>query len=192
MRQCEVLRALASAPDHEIGTLVAAMFLGFPTLRMGPDEAKRTAMLYVSQLREFPAWAVKKACENILQDKVSGRSADFAPSVAVVVAECRALVKDLWTERNKLASVLDADVYHEPTADERQAVKDGFDKLIADLKLATPYGEMKRPDDPFAGGPDVILAKLEAGKLVPVPGFSPRLSKLLGLSPDDEMKRAAE
>lgn len=192
MRQCEVIRAMHPAADHEIGTLIAAMFLGFPTLRLGPDEARRTAQLYVSQLREFPAWAVKRACERILQDKVSGRNPDFSPSVAVVVAECRELVRDLQAEKVKLARVLDADVYHEPTADEKAAVKAGYEKLIADLRLNDPFAPSAKGAASLTR--DESAARLEALKECPepLPAMSPGLAKLMGLSPAASMPGAAE
>ena len=180
MRHCEVLRALHPAQDDEIRTLVAAMFMGFPTLKMGPDDAKKTAAVYVSQLREFPAWAVKEGCQRIMQDKISGRSRDFAPSVATLVGAVRDLVINLQAENARLAALLDADVYHAPTESERAAIKAKFDELLADLRLNEPFHKsapLNTPLDPVATVDRLMFEKETQDPLL----MSARIKAAVGL-----------
>ena len=180
MRQCEVLRALHGAQDDEIRTLIAAMFMGFPTLKMGPEDARKTAAVYVSQLREFPAWAIKAGCERILQDKISGRSSDFAPSIATLVGVVREQVKDLQSEGIKLKALLAADVYRAPTDEERAAVKAKFDELLAELRLNEPFQKSASLNTPL--DPAAVEARLTAERDTLPPAMpGPLLCAALGL-----------
>lgn len=193
LRMCECERALTAAQDHEIKVLVLAMFLGFPTLRLSREEADRTSALWVSQLRDFPSWAIKQACENALQDRISGRSADFVPSVAVIASQCAKLVQPTRDERGKLKALVDADVYHAPTDDERARVKAGFEKLIADLKLRDPLTRSAPDTGPL--DPVAVTEKLlEQRDSLPPPELSNELRGKLGLIVDeyDARKAAAE
>lgn len=193
LRMCECERALTSAQDHEIKVLVLAMFLGFPSLRLAKDEADRMSALWVSQLRDFPAWTIKQACENALQDRISGRSADFVPSVAVIASECAKLVQPTRDERGKLKALVDADVYHAPTDDERARVKAGFEKLIADLKLRDPFTKSAVDTGPL--DPGAVTEKLlEERDARPAPELSKALRGKLGAIADqyDARKAAAE
>lgn len=198
-RHLDVTGLLHPAHDDEIRMLVAAMFLGFPNLKISPDDAKKTAALYVSQLRDFPAWAVKKACENVLQDRVSGRSPDFAPSVATIAGICRDHVRDLAEENGRLAAIIGADVYHVPSDDERARVKAGFEKLIAELRLNEPFAPNKPSDAYQQLDPDAARAAAESRlselAAAPAPALSPALRATMGLPPSrpsPDYREAAE
>lgn len=179
-RHLDVGGLLHPATDDKIKILVVAMFYGFPNLKIPEDEAKRTAAVYVSQLREFPEWAVKKACEQILQDKVSGRSPDFAPSIATLVGLCRGFVRDLQEERAKLAAIMQADVYHAPSDDERAAVKAKFEALVSDLKLRAPFMR-SAPDTGPLDPVEVERRLIDERDARPMPPLSPALAAFMGI-----------
>lgn len=189
-RQLDVGGLLHPATDDKIKILVVAMFYGFPNLKIPEDEAKRTAAVYVSQLREFPEWAIKKACEQILQDKVSGRSPDFAPSIATLVGLCRGFVRDLQEERARLAAIIDADVYHAPSDDERAAVKAKFEALVADLKLRAPFTR-SAPDTGPLDPVEVERRLIDERDARPAPELSNELRGKLGKIADDYIARKA-
>lgn len=174
MRRGEVTRALTPAQDHECQVLVTAMFMGFPGVRMDADTAKKTTALYTSQLREFPAWAVKEACQRAMQDRISGRSADFVPSVATLVGECSRIVQPLRTEKAQLDAVVDADVYHEASAEEKARLRAEFDKLVNDLRLRDP---LKRDD--YVESADAALERLRGQAL---PQMSDALARQVGVA----------
>jgi hypothetical protein len=94
--------------------------------------------------------------------------------------------EDLEIERNKLQSLLSADVYHVATDAERAAVKEGFEKLVADLRLNEPFAKPGAPADAYKQmDPDAVRRnaerRLEELRDMRAPVLSASLRKSLGM-----------
>lgn len=130
---------------------VAAMFTGFPSVRMDAEEAKTTTAMYVSCVAHLPLWAVEQGCRAAVE-----RKSPFPPSSGEFKAFCEAAAKEARDERTDLEAILNADVYRVPPADERERIKRGFCELLRDLgwneRDAIPASMVERamegqPDD---------------------------------------------
>jgi hypothetical protein len=129
-----VKSASSAMPISQLEARVARMFLRFPSSAKSVTE--ETIRAYAFDVAKFPLWAVEAAIQRVIADP---SPKDFAPSSPVLQGECRFVMRPFAEELAQISIVLDADVYHEPSDDERARIKAGFDKLIADLRLREPF-----------------------------------------------------
>lgn len=125
--------ALAPCDRGDAARAIAQMFLAYPQLRLGPDEARATIAVYVSQVQEFPAWAVVAGCQKIIQRPIA-----FPPSAG----ELRAAVADetgwVKTEAWKLGHILSAEIEEPRAAVAADEMRARFANLRQEFAAADP------------------------------------------------------
>jgi hypothetical protein len=156
---------------------VARLFLRFPSSRLTDATAEATIAAYAQDLEQFPLWAVDQAMLEAIR-----KGGAFAPSSPELRKACERAVASSRAEAAEIRAVLHADVYREPSADERERARAGFEELIADLKLREDNHGFKRPDQRPLSRPEA-QAWLEryAADPPPLPMLSDSARKSLGL-----------
>jgi hypothetical protein len=161
---------------------VARLFLRFPSSRLTDATAEATIAAYAQDLEPFPVWAIDQAMLQAIR-----RGGAFAPSSPELRRACEMVVSSFRSEAAEIRAVLHADVYREPTADERERAQLGFEKLIADLKLREDFHGFKRPDQRPLSRPEAQeWLERYACSAPPLPQLSPAARKSIGLPVSDE------
>lgn len=124
------------ATEREIGAWVARLFAGLGHAKADVDEAQRKLETYIAVLRGAPLWALREAVLGFLRGSVPGQGREFAPPTAALQAEIVRLTLPFRQERAKIRAVLAADVYREPTDEEKARVHERMRQIMADLRGA--------------------------------------------------------
>lgn len=117
-----------------IARRVARLFLRFPSSRLTDANSEATVAAYAADLSKFPLWAIDQAMLEAIQ-----KGGAFAPSSPDLRAMCERVMRRTAEEAADIRAVLTADVYREPSDEEREKIKAGFDALVADLELRAPF-----------------------------------------------------
>ena len=89
----EVLRPQGEDERAEVESALAAMLGGFRSMRQTGEDAEIVVAVLRAVLREFPSWAIERACLRIAR-RQAGLDPRWAPNDAEVVAVCEAVVAD--------------------------------------------------------------------------------------------------
>ena len=111
--------------------------LRFPSSANAPDMAARITV-YVSDLSEFPMWAITKAIE-------AHSRAQFAPSSALLVDAARSAKADVVDEGLKIDRLLRAEVRAEQSPADRAMVERGYRDLVDKLRENEPFDMHAKP-----------------------------------------------
>lgn len=115
----------------EVGKLLTA----FPHRDAGDADMAARADAYFDALAEAPAWAVRQARLKVISGEYVGSlDARFAPTSPQFAGIVRGILKPLKDDLGDLERLASATAEHEPSAEERERVKEGFAKLRASLK----------------------------------------------------------
>jgi hypothetical protein len=118
---------LAVAGFDRAMELVAPILALYGTKSMTDGEKRGTLRMYGDALRNFPEWAIT---ETLLRFNRGGFDQDeFAPKPATIAKVCSEICAVHHDERAKIQRLLTAEVYHEPTAEERERVAGGLQAL---------------------------------------------------------------
>ena len=135
-REQRLTAAMLHGSREAMARAVSTMFLGFRNVRMADEEAAKTVALYVSCVDRLPGWAVDQGCRAAVE-----RNTPFPPSAGEFKALCEAVCEPVRTERGRINSILQADVYRLPDANERARVSAGFNELKRTLGLDLEFGK---------------------------------------------------
>ena len=143
-RMCELADALVPASHEAIVKSIGMMRAGFPALSTTEAERVTSIKVYAAALKEFPEWAIGQACRAAIEGRI-GRG-QYAPAAPELVAECQRVTAPVREEHVRIATILNAEVYHEPEPEEKARVNAAFDELTRGLVAALDMGEAsKRP-----------------------------------------------
>jgi hypothetical protein len=90
-------------------------------------------------LAKVPLWAVDAACLEVVRS-----GAKFAPSAPELILMAEGYCAPFRAEQGQIRRVLDAEVWHEPSAEEKARIQAGFAKLMADLRMNEPYDKPRK------------------------------------------------
>src|SRR5215831_824323 len=126
-----LLRPMGVEDRKHAGKALAAMFLGFPNMRVSNSEGIITA--YIMALADFPLFAVTEACEDVVKRRVD-INPDFAPTAPrmgdLATAHLAPLRGELATiEKTLSARVLEKEI----TPAERERISVGLHELAAHM-----------------------------------------------------------
>lgn len=124
------------ATEREIGAWLTRLFRGLAHARADVDDAKGVIETYLAVLRGVPLWALREAVLRFLAGSVPRPDSRFAPSSAELRSEALRLAAPFRAERAKIAAILHADVYREPTPEERERVHSRMKALLDELRCA--------------------------------------------------------
>lgn len=164
-------RSMIRCAERVVASLVLALFLRFPSAANAADQEARDR-LYVSELRQFPQWALEA-----VMTRVKG---SFAPSLPDLVALVRGELVAVHAEISSLSRVLSADTYHVPDEAERERVEAAYRDLLE--KLEWNMDDMRPAKKRLPTRQEAILA-VENMRAEPMtlPPLSDRLRAHLGL-----------
>ena len=129
-RQFAVAAALQGAPMSDLEEQVAALMMGYPSMRgLSKIEAQILVRKYADDLDGVPLWAIRAACKDISRGAVADMNPDFAPSAARVRQQADEHLERFEKEARDLRVVLTAKI--EPPADPemKARIKLGFQKM---------------------------------------------------------------
>lgn len=178
-RAGELANSLQPGERGDIAQAISQVFLAYQQMKLAPSEAKATIALYVSQVSEFPIWAVRQGCEAIIR-----RPSQWPPSAGEVRTAVEATARAARDERAAITGILTAEITHEPSGDERARIKQGFAKLMGDLGRKTA-----QPSEQTKAQAEAWLTEQEANPR-PAPKLSEAALRACGVNPptQDEMR----
>jgi hypothetical protein len=95
-RYADVTKAIESFSTEreasEVKLDLMAMFAGFRNMRQQDDSSRNTVMILMGLLREFPAWAIRKACLKIVKDSDADRDPRWPPNDSEILKAVRVFV----------------------------------------------------------------------------------------------------
>ena len=141
-REAQLTASLAPGPMHDIQRALLQMFLAFPSSN-GLDMQGAVAA-YAAALSIFPAWAVTRACEDVVRGRAGGNKA-FAPSAAEVSSHVTGILSDAKREAALIRKVLGAQIYREVSDDEKARVSAAFRALADELGMSSWGSEGDKP-----------------------------------------------
>lgn len=114
------LRPISTATEEKkrASQALAAMFMGFPSLR-NTDNAAMVAA-YLMALDDLPVSAVIKACEDVAKRRVKGTDPDFPPTGPRLYEVAQKYTRPAEGERIKIKRTLDAKVGDAPISPEER------------------------------------------------------------------------
>lgn len=89
----EALRPFSEEEAPRVKSALAAMFSGFRQMRQADEDMEATLTVARAVLREFPAWAIERACLNIARREIKEIDARYPPSDAQIVDVVRNILK---------------------------------------------------------------------------------------------------
>lgn len=184
-RRAELGAGLTRSEPRDIVERVARLFMRFPSSRLPDDVAKATLAAYAHDLALFPLWAIDTAFLAVIAGQADTSKA-FAPSSIELRKACEKAMQPVYEELAELTRILNAEVYREPTPDEKARVQALFDDLRDELKM-----NVDPRDDAAKAGRRVLTraeadAALERAKANPsAPPMSDALRARLGLRVDE-------
>jgi hypothetical protein len=119
----ELDAALAPGNLEDVEYEVSAFRLQFGLVRQGDELESRAAVTLTARHlinAKFPTWVVAETFRRILNAEaetipVSG----FAPTLPMLVNECKAVLQKVHEEREPIRLLLQAEIYPEPTEDQK-------------------------------------------------------------------------
>lgn len=131
------LEPFGEGEQTELAATLGALFSGFRSMRQTGDSVGATIEITLAVLREFPAWAIKKACLGIAQGKFPDIDQRFPPNDTQI----HAAVTDLVAyHRRRLADterLIEAKVADRTPLKSRERVQEEFiEKSFHDGKHA--------------------------------------------------------
>ena len=137
---------------------------------------------YAQDLEPFPLWAIDKAMMAAVQ-----KGGAYAPSSPELRKACDRAIAESRAEAAEVKAVLNAEIYREPTADEKERGLAMFREVVAELKLLEPFGgETKRAlSSVTRPEAETALERLQADTR-PLPKLSDTARKSMGLPPRTE------
>lgn len=109
-RACALETALTPFADRDqdqVTADLAAMLSGFRYMRQEGDAADAAIEVTIAVLREFPAWAISRACASIVRERIERR---YAPNDTETLDAVRAIVRPYRQAAEQARALLDAKV----------------------------------------------------------------------------------
>lgn len=133
--------------------VVGAMLSGFRSMRQEGEDAEATVTITLAVLREFPAWAIQRACITLSRGEMRSE-VRFAPNDAEIADSCRRLVSIYHSALENAQSLLAA-VPAEPVAPKPSPAE-------IEATLGRKTGDRAKPDGGHAARVAADLARRKA------------------------------
>lgn len=136
---------LTAAEPEAISRCITSLGVVLPSRSTNAEAAKMELALTVEALKAFPEWAVANVCRRYLDGRLgNGR---YAPTPPELAKACRELIAPFQAEAAKIQRILNAQVYREPTEEERARVQAKVDELKRSFTSA-PGDDDSEPNHP--------------------------------------------
>lgn len=170
---------------------LSRLFLRYPSMRLPDEQLEATMAAYAADLVKYPLWAIDTACKRFIAGMEDG-SKVFVPSSAQLAIACDSALAGFRVELKKLDQVLNADVYREPSAEERAKVRAEFQKLVEELQLnMDPRDKAPERSRPMTKAEAEAALERALINPLPAPQLSDELRARLGLTTPESKGEAA-
>lgn len=116
---------------------IAEMIAGFPSSQTLPDRGGLVAGM-VTDLQQYPAWAIEQACQKVKMGQAPGQSLQFCPASSFMAALIRDVLGPVGAEDRRIKGVLALVDRREVSSEEYGRVKAKFAALQDQLHAAEP------------------------------------------------------
>lgn len=140
-RGAELDASLQEAGEEAVIRRVAVLLAAFPAKHSSDVEKRSILKLYGMALGKYPEWVIDQCCRDCNSGKVG--KGEFAPTPAAMAKACEEIAVPVRAEAHQIAQILQAEVYHENTPEERERMAAGFADLMRDL--ARPSAHPRSP-----------------------------------------------
>lgn len=140
-RRAEIDAGLTGADPTTIRKNVGILRSSMATAQLGPEAVQLAKEGFIMVLGQYPSWAVAEATKRFLDGRAG--NATFAPTAAEMANVCRALISDHLAERARINAILDAEVYHVASAEDRAEI----DRMHAEF-VAETAARARAPSKP--------------------------------------------
>ena len=125
---------LAMTPfDHEkratVEAAVGAMFNGFRAMRQQGDDIEFSAIVTLGVLRDFPAWAIERACLKIARHEV-GLDARYAPNDGQIADAVREVLRPYRRAFEQASGLLCGSVEAGAAIPQPRSLRPSYDELV--------------------------------------------------------------
>lgn len=139
----EDLRAgLAGAGPDTVARIIAPLLMWYASKPLDEAERRSVIRMYQQALGNYPRWAIEQAVGAFNQGRLKG-STEFAPKPATLAQACGEIVHGFQLEQHRIRQILEAEVYREPTPEERARVVERWENEIKPQMLAKTTGAQK-------------------------------------------------
>lgn len=129
------LEGLSTEPSGDkLASAIGRLLQVLPTSRERSADPEATLRAYCAALSDMPLWATCEACMRFLKGQVSGQSLAFAPSPPELRREASNVAAPYRAERYRIGRILSAEVYEEPTEEQRAKVHAEFSSVLDELR----------------------------------------------------------
>ncbi|MFH7191116.1 hypothetical protein ACHWGL_29860, partial [Klebsiella pneumoniae] len=112
---------------------------------------------FIIVLGKYPAWAIVETAMRFLDGRAGNKT--YAPTAAEMAEVCRRLISEDLAERARINAILDAEIYHAPTEQERAEVERRHQAFVEETARAVD-ARRSRQDDRQA--PEVTVERAQA------------------------------
>lgn len=130
--------------DEFVTKMIAAFRLDLPD-----EDAEGFALNYIEALEGMPVWAVEKGFKIVMRGADGRANLNYIPTPPEFTATVAKLVNPLRAERLTIHRILEADVYTEPTEEERARVKERLSKMVAGMAARAEADERAEKEAEF-------------------------------------------
>ena len=109
---------------------LGAMFNGFRAMRQQDEDVDATLAIAAGVLRDFPAWAVERACLKIARHEV-GLDARYAPNDGQIADVVRELLRPYRQAFEQASGLLSGSVEAEAAIPPPRSQRPSYDELVA-------------------------------------------------------------
>lgn len=153
-RRTKLVTAMTTTDALDIAELVLEMFKSFPMVKLERDKAKSVVREYVEIIGNLPLWAIIAG-----RNECVSRETPFPPSPGELRGAAARAAASFQDELAELNHILNAKVYTEISAEERNRVREKMRNWANDLKRNNGFEPPRRARD----GRDMIPKPLEDG-----------------------------
>lgn len=174
----EIADGLKPADGNQARTVISALvnrlLVTYPQSERATEQEARAAIAgYVEALVDLPLWAVNASCQGWIRGEADGDNR-FRPSAAELRTLAQRKLMPFRQEVEQIRRILTANVYREPTQEERDRVIARHQQILAETIAV--------PDDAPHAAP--LYQPAPAAPMVPVahttpPSISPALQERL-------------
>ncbi len=122
---------------------IAEMIDSFPSTRTLSDRGGLVAGM-VTDLQQFPAWAIEQACQKVKMGQAPGQSLQFCPASSFMAALIRDVLGPVGAEDRRIKGVLALVDRREVSSEEYGRVREKFAALQEQLHAAQPKEPARR------------------------------------------------
>lgn len=145
-RRQEIDAGLDGCDELTIREHVGILRSSMATAPLGEEAMKLAKRGFILVLGKYPTWAVVEAAMRFLDGRAGNKT--YAPTAAEMAEVCRGLISQDLAERARINAILDAEVYHQPSEEDRAAIAARHAEFVAQTAARARMPTKPAPEPP--------------------------------------------